>query len=135
MLSSEQPFAKPRRAAWSDLTRSPHLRIREAAIDAIARHPELGDAAVPPLVESLSSASPGLVAKAADVLRAQPALAGGRHKTDSRVAGAFRSAIDRPWSSDLVETRVALLDASAVLAIADALAFAQAAIARTRTSR
>src|SRR5262249_40178286 len=57
-------IGKSRRAAWLELARSKHLRVREAAVDAIARHAELGDAARAVLAESLAAPQAGLVATA-----------------------------------------------------------------------
>ena len=96
--------------------------MREAAVDAIGRHPELEDTARAVLAEALGAPEPGLVATAAGLIASHPEYArapapsgGGRASgqgvVDPRVGGALRSAVARPWGADLVETRAALLDA------------------------
>jgi cyclophilin family peptidyl-prolyl cis-trans isomerase/uncharacterized SAM-binding protein YcdF (DUF218 family) len=141
-------LAKTRRAPWLELTKSKHVRVREAALEAIPRHPELGPAALPVLAEALASSQPGVVATAADVVHAHPdrvyTLAASERRAaldprappptsdplrelDPGVAKAMRAALAHPWSPDLVETRVALLDASLALSLDEARPFAQAA--------
>ena len=66
------PLSKPRRAAWVELARSAHPRVRESALESMGRHPELGDAGRAALTEALSSGAPGVVAVAADVLPNSP---------------------------------------------------------------
>jgi cyclophilin family peptidyl-prolyl cis-trans isomerase len=46
---------------------------------------------------------------------------------DSRISAALRSAIARPWTEDLVETRAALVDAALSVGLDEARAFALAA--------
>jgi len=137
-----------RRAPWLALARSEHVRVREAAIEAIGRHPELGTAAPTVLAEALASPQPGVVATAADVVHAHPdrvyVLAAAERRAaldpgapppssdparelDPRVAQAMRAALAYPWSVDLVETRVALLDASLALGLDEARSYARAA--------
>jgi cyclophilin family peptidyl-prolyl cis-trans isomerase len=111
-----------RRSAWLDLARSKHVRVREAALEAIALHRELGDAAILVISEGLSSAIPGLVAKSADALRALPSRG-----LDPRIATALRGAMARGWTPDCVETRVALVDASLAAGVDGARAFAETA--------
>jgi cyclophilin family peptidyl-prolyl cis-trans isomerase len=139
-----------RRQAWATLARSPHLRVREAAIEAIGRHPELGDAAGAALTEALASDRPGLVATAAAVIHSHPdrvlVLAESERRAaldpaspppnghpqrvlDPKVARALRVAFARPWTRDLVETRLALLDAASVAGLVEGRAFAEAACA------
>jgi cyclophilin family peptidyl-prolyl cis-trans isomerase/uncharacterized SAM-binding protein YcdF (DUF218 family) len=121
----------PRRAAWLSLVRSKHIRVREAALEVMERHPELGGAAIDELAAALSSPQPGVVARAADVVQAHPervTLPGGP-AIDPRVATALRSALSHPWSADLVETRVALVDASLAVHLDDGHAYALAACA------
>jgi len=141
-------LAKTRRAPWLELTRSTHVRVREAAIDAITRHPELGAAALPVLAEALASPQSGVVATAADVVhahpdrvyvlaaserraaldpRAPPPTARPLRELDAGVAKAMRAALAHPWTDDLVETRVSLLDASLALNLDEARPYAQAA--------
>jgi cyclophilin family peptidyl-prolyl cis-trans isomerase len=137
-----------RRAAWLELVHSKHLRVREAAIEAIERHPELHDAALPVLAQGLSANEPGVVATAADVVHAHPervyVLAASERLAaldpnapppttnpardiDAGVAKGLRAAIAHAWTDDLVETRVAVLDAAIAVGIAEARPFAEAA--------
>jgi cyclophilin family peptidyl-prolyl cis-trans isomerase len=127
------PLVKARRAAWSELAHASHLRVREAALELVGRHPELGDAGRTALTEGLGSESPGVVAAAAAVVQAHPdrvfVLAESERKAaldprappptpnparelDPLTARALRAAMARPWGKDLVETRVALVDAA-----------------------
>ncbi|HTQ41222.1 MAG TPA: ElyC/SanA/YdcF family protein [Polyangiaceae bacterium] len=141
-------LTKARRAAWLELTHSAHLRVREAAIEMIERHPEAGDAALPPIADALASGQAGLVATAADVVHAHPdrmytlAASEKRAALDPAappptanplkevnvwVAKGLRDAMAHPWSEDLVETRVAVLDAALALGLDEAKPYAQAA--------
>jgi cyclophilin family peptidyl-prolyl cis-trans isomerase len=142
------PLAHARRAPWLELTRSKHVRVREAALDAITRHPELGDAALPVLAEALASGQAGVVASAADVVhahpdrcfvlaasekraaldpRAPPPTAHPARELDAGIAKAMRAALAHPWAPDLVETRVALLDAALALQLDEGKTYAQSA--------
>ena len=141
-------LTKTRRAPWLELTRSKHVRVREAALEAITRHPELGAAALPVLAEALASPQAGVVATAADVVhahpdrcyvlaaserraaldpRAPPPTADPLRELDAGVAKAMRAALAHPWPGDVVETRVSLLDASLALNLDEARPYAQAA--------
>jgi len=143
-----EPLEKARRSAWADLARSHHPRVREAALDLVARHPELGDAARAALAEALASGEPGVVAVAAGVVqahpdrvfvlarserlaaldpRAPPPTANPARELDASVATALRAAIGRPWSPDLVETRAALADAALAAGLDEGRAYARAA--------
>jgi cyclophilin family peptidyl-prolyl cis-trans isomerase len=143
-----EPLVKARRAAWAQLARSEHRRVREAALDLIARHPELGEAAVSALAEALSSEQAGVVATAAGIVQghpdrvfvlsraermaaldpgAPPPSATPTRELDPSVAAALRSAIARAWTPDLVETRVAIVDASLAVGLPEALPFAHRA--------
>lgn len=137
-----------RRAAWLDLVHSAHVRVMEAALEMIERHPELGDAALPVLAEALASGRAGVVATAADVVHghpdrafvlaaserraaldphAPPPTADPARELDARVARALKGALAHPWSEDLVETRVALLDAALAVGLEEGKTFAHAA--------
>lgn len=137
-----------RRAAWLDLVHSAHMRVREAALEVIERHPELGDAALPVLAEALAASEAGIVATAADVVHAHPdrvyVLAASERRAaldphsppptanparelDAGVAKGLRAALAHSWSEDLVETRVALLDAALAVGLDEGRAFAEAA--------
>ena len=141
-------FGKARRAAWAELARGAHLRVREAALDAIAQHPELSETARALLAQSLSASEPGLVATAANLVRAHPdrvfVLAASERRAaldprapaptglatrelDGAVAEALRTALARPWRADLVETRVAVLDAALAIGLSEGRAYAVAA--------
>jgi cyclophilin family peptidyl-prolyl cis-trans isomerase len=105
----------PRRAALAELARSVHPTVREAALDVVARHPEMTDLGRSLLVQALGSNQPGVVAKAANlvsghtdrVLTGPPA-----RELDGAVAEALRTALNHPWARDLIETRAALLEAA-----------------------
>jgi cyclophilin family peptidyl-prolyl cis-trans isomerase len=126
------PFTKARRVPWESLARSPHPRVREAALELFGRHPELGDAGRTAIADALGSDAPGVVAVASNVVQAHPdrifVLAESERKAaldpsapppsanpareiDPAVATALRAALARPWPQDVVETRVALVDA------------------------
>ena len=131
-----------RRAAWSALARSKHVRVQEAALEAIGQHPELGDHARTALAEALASKKPGLVATAAEQIHAHPdrvfalaareiraALDPANHEPpstnparelDAGVAKALAGALAHPWAEDLVETRAALLDAAMAVGLREA---------------
>jgi cyclophilin family peptidyl-prolyl cis-trans isomerase len=124
---------RPRRAAWAELARSAHPRVREAALESLGRHPELGDAGRVAIAEALASPAPGIVAVAADILQGHPdrvfVLAESERKAaldpaapppspnpareiDPVVAKALRLALGHPWREDEIETRIALVDAA-----------------------
>jgi cyclophilin family peptidyl-prolyl cis-trans isomerase len=142
------PLVHARRAAWLDLTRSAHVRIREAALGAAARHPELGDTARAAIAQGLSADAPGVVATAASLVQSHPELvfalseserraaldpssppprANPAHTLDKAVAAAIKSALARTWTEDLVETRVAVVDAAVAAGIAEGRTAAKAA--------
>jgi cyclophilin family peptidyl-prolyl cis-trans isomerase len=143
-----EPLVRARRAAWADLARGGHLRVREAALDLIARHPELGDAAPATLADALTSSDPGIVAVAAGIVQAHPdrafvlakserlaALDPGApppnahpaRELDASVAKGLRAAIARRWRPDLVETRAALVDAVLAAGLEEGRAYAREA--------
>jgi len=136
-----KPLVGERRTAWKTLVKSPHLRIREAAIEAIGRHPELTDAARVALAEALASDAPGVVATAANLVQAHPdrtmvlaererrsamdpsapaPTASPSREIDHAVAIALEAALARSWPEDLVETRVGVLDAAAAIRLPSA---------------
>jgi cyclophilin family peptidyl-prolyl cis-trans isomerase len=142
------PHSHGGRTAWSELAASKHVRVREAALEAVERHPELGDAALTALADALGSADAGVVATAAQVVvahpervlvlaarerraaldpRAPPPGPTAAHELDARIATALRAAIARPWAEDLVETRVALVDAALTLGLDEGRGFALSA--------
>jgi cyclophilin family peptidyl-prolyl cis-trans isomerase len=136
-----RPLVGDRRAAWLAFVRSPRLRLREAALESIAGHAELGDAARVALAEALESEAPGVVAVATGILQAHPdrvmvlsareirsaidpsappPTTNPSREVDHAVAMALLAAILRAWSPDLIETRVGLLDAVSALRLAPA---------------
>jgi cyclophilin family peptidyl-prolyl cis-trans isomerase/uncharacterized SAM-binding protein YcdF (DUF218 family) len=144
----QRPLVADRRAAWSALVKSPSVRVREEALEAIGRHPELGDAGRAALTEALTSTLPGVVATAADVIeshperlmvlsareirsaldpRAPPPSTNPATEIDRAAAAALEGALKREWSPDLVETRVGLLDVAAAVRLPSARAAAEKA--------
>jgi cyclophilin family peptidyl-prolyl cis-trans isomerase/uncharacterized SAM-binding protein YcdF (DUF218 family) len=142
------PLTRLRRPAWLALVHSTHRRVSEAAIEAIERHPELGDAALPVLAEALASDQAGVVATAADAVHAHPdrvqvlaesekraaldphsppPTSTAAHELDAGIARALRAALAHPWSEDLVETRLSVMDAALSAGLDEGKAFAQAA--------
>ncbi len=142
------PLTHGRRTAWLALVHSAHRRVSEAAIEAIERHPELGDAALPVLASALGSDQAGVVATAADVVHAHPdrvqvlaesekraaldphsppPTSTAAHELDAGVAKALRAALAHPWSDDLVETRLSLMDAALSAGLDEGKTFALAA--------
>jgi cyclophilin family peptidyl-prolyl cis-trans isomerase/uncharacterized SAM-binding protein YcdF (DUF218 family) len=138
---ARRPLTADRRVAWIAMTRSPRVRVREEALEAIARHPELGDAARAALNEALGSGLPGVVATAADVVQghpdrvmvlsareirgaldptAPPPTGNPSHDVDKATAAALEGALKHPWAEDLVETRVGLLDAATAVRLPSA---------------
>jgi cyclophilin family peptidyl-prolyl cis-trans isomerase len=143
-----RPLAGERRALWRALTRSDHVRVREAALEAIAQHPELGDTARAALAEALATKKGGIVATAAEVIHAHPdrvlVLAESekraaldpnappptdspRRSIDPAVLVALKADADKTWSEDLIETRAAILDAAVSVSLPGARELAQAA--------
>ncbi len=133
LAQEDAPLNRARRAALSDLGRSGHARVREAALDVVASHPEMGDAGRSLLAQALGTSEPGVVAKAAEIVRSHPervfVLAPSERRAaldplspppsgtparelDGAVAAALRGALTRPWAVDLVETRAALIEAA-----------------------
>jgi cyclophilin family peptidyl-prolyl cis-trans isomerase len=142
-------LVKARRSAWLELARETrHVRVREAAVEAIGRHPELGDLARTVLADAIGASEPGVVAMAAGVIRAHservyvlaerekraaldprapPPTPNPEREVDSHVASALRAAITLSWPEDLVETRAALLDAVLAVGLDGAHAYADRA--------
>ena len=133
-----RPLVGDRRAAWRALTKSEHVRVREAALEAIADHPELGDTARAALAEALSARKGGLVATAAELVHdhpdrvlvlsekekraaldpsAPPPTANPLRTLDPAIAAALTGALARGWPEDLVETRADLIDAAVAVSL------------------
>jgi cyclophilin family peptidyl-prolyl cis-trans isomerase/HEAT repeat protein len=136
-----RPILADRRVAWIAMSKSPRVRVREEALDAILRHPELGDSARVALTEALASGIPGVVATAADVVQghpdrvmvlsareiknaldpsAPPPTTNPSREIDRAAAAALEGALARGWPEDRVETRVGLLDAAAAVRLPSA---------------
>ncbi|MGO9712788.1 MAG: peptidylprolyl isomerase [Polyangiaceae bacterium] len=143
-----RPLVGDRRAAWRALTKSDHVKVREAALEAIAQHPELGDAARAALAEALSSKKGGIVATAGEIVHAHPdrvlvlsekekraaldpsappPTASPARTLDPAVAQALAAALAHEWPEDLVETRTAILDAAVAVSLDGARAAATVA--------
>jgi cyclophilin family peptidyl-prolyl cis-trans isomerase len=141
-----RPLTAERKTVFRHFTKSEHLRIRELAIEAIASHPELGDAAVPILVEALGSKHGGIVATAAELIHAHPervlVLAESERKAaldpkapppsanpaqevSSTVKQALVAAINARRPDSSFETRIALIEAAAAVHLPQAKQVAQ----------
>jgi cyclophilin family peptidyl-prolyl cis-trans isomerase len=141
-----RPIVGARRSAWIALARSAHSRVRESALEAIPRHPELGDAAREALAAALTSEAPGVVAVAAKVVRLHPGavfvLAASERlaaldpssppptstpatELYPPLARALRTAIARPWRHDRIETRAALFEAALEVGVEEGRAAAR----------
>ena len=129
-----RPLVRDRLAVFRTLAKSEHLRIREEAIEALAPHPEVGDAGAALLAAALASKHAGLVAAAAEMLHAHPERAMVLAESEKRaaldpksppptanpaqeiapaVAKALTAAIAESWPEDRFETRIALVEAAA----------------------
>lgn len=143
-----RPLTADRRGAFRAFARSEHLRVREAAVEAIAQHPELGETAAEVLAEALASKKAGLVATAAEVVhmhpslsyvlaekekkaaldpRAPPPTANPAQDLAPAVAKALSAALAEPWPADRFETRIALVEAAGAARHPDAKKVALAA--------
>jgi cyclophilin family peptidyl-prolyl cis-trans isomerase len=128
-----RPIAAERRKVFRALAASPHVTVREAALEAITQHPELEEAGRALLVQALAAPEPGVVATAAQAIvqhpehvltlaaserraaldpRAPPPSAHPAMDLPADLATALTQAIARPWREDALETRTSLLDAA-----------------------
>lgn len=129
-----RPLTRDRLTALRAFAKSEHLRVREDAVDALASHPEVGEAAASLIADALTSKRAGLVATAAEMLHAHPERAMVLAESEKRaaldpkappptstpaqelapaVAKALSAAIAEPWPEDRFETRIALVEAAA----------------------
>ncbi len=143
-----RPLVGERRTVFRAFAKSEHLRVREAAVEAIEQHGELGELAAEVLGEALSSKNAGLVATAAEVLhkhperayvlaakekraaldpRAPPPTATPAQDLAPAVSRSLAGALATPWPEDRFETRIALVEAAAALRHPDAKKAALAA--------
>ena len=146
----ERPIVLDRRKAFRGLATSPHVRVREAALEAIAQHPELDEAGRALLVQALAAPEPGVVATAAATIVQHPervqtlAASERRAALDPHappptahpamdlpldVSAALSRALTHAWPADAVETRTALLDAAVAVNLPDTRAAATRACA------
>jgi len=136
-----RPVGGERLKALRTLAASPRVKVREAALEAVALHPELGEHARAMLVAGLAAPEPGVVATAAETIVQHPervltlAASERRAALDPRappptshpamdlphdVAAALTQALAHAWAEDLVETRTALLDAAVAVSLPQA---------------
>ena len=136
-----RPLAGERKAVFRGFTKSEHLRVREAAIESIAQHPELGEMSAQILADALQSKNAGIVATAAEVVHMHPerarVLADSEKKaaldpkappptdnpaqqTSKVVSTALGVALAYAWPVDRFETRIALFEAAASVGHPDA---------------
>jgi len=142
---ARRPIVTDRRKAFRALVASPHLAVREAALEVIALHPELEETGRALLVEALGAPEAGVVATAAQVIvqhpehvlvlakserraaldpRAPPPTAHPAMDLPADLAAALTRAVGRAWREDAVETVAALLDAAVAVSLPDARAAA-----------
>jgi cyclophilin family peptidyl-prolyl cis-trans isomerase/HEAT repeat protein len=147
---TQRPIVTDRRKAFRALAMSPHVSVREAALEAIAQHPELEDVGRTLLVQALGATEPGVVASAAEAIaqhpervltlarserlaaldpRAPPPSAHPAMDLPAEVATALAHALGRGWRDDAVETRTSLLDAAVAVNVPEARAAATRACA------
>jgi cyclophilin family peptidyl-prolyl cis-trans isomerase len=143
---TQRPLVGERKMAWQALVRSTHVRVREAALEVIGSHGELGDAGRAALAAALGDSGTGIVATAAEVLFRHPEIAfltssqpsaglapekvqdAGNSvgsELDPALRHALASAIARDYPADAIETRVSLLAAAKALRLTEAAAFAE----------
>ncbi|MBX3222790.1 MAG: peptidylprolyl isomerase [Labilithrix sp.] len=129
-----RPVTPSRLAAFRAFAKSDHLRVREDVVEALASHPEIGDAGASVIADALTSKRAGLVATAAEMLHAHPERAMVLAESEKRaaldpksppptstpaqelapvVAKALSAAIAEKWPEDRFETRIALVEAAA----------------------
>jgi len=109
-------------AIYRALAASSHVRVREAAVELLAAHPEIDDA--PAIVaDALGAQQVGLVATAAEFVTAHPDRVSGRPKSnDADVAGKLAAALERSFGPDDVETVGDLIEAVGAIRLASASA-------------
>ena len=137
----QRPIVLDRRKAFRTLAASPHVSVREAALEAIAQHPELEDLGRTVLVQALGAPEAGVVASAAEAIaqhperaltlarserlaaldpRAPPPSTHPAIELPADVATALTRALGRSWREDAVETRTSLLDAAVAVNLPEA---------------
>lgn len=143
-----RPLSNERKNAFKAFAKSPHLRVREQAVEAIAQHAELKDIGAAVLAEALASKQAGLVAVAAEVVhmhperamvlaesekkaaldpKAPPPSTNPAQEVSKDVSKALATALAEKWPEDRYETRIALMEAAASVHHPEAKAYALAA--------
>ncbi|MET0592429.1 MAG: peptidylprolyl isomerase [Polyangiaceae bacterium] len=117
-----RPLEGKRLAAYRKLLVSPHARVREAAIELLAAHPEVEE--TPAIIEAaLVSKEVGVIATAAEFITAHPERVAARAAAvspDAQAIGAvlpgvatkLKEAMNRKWAPDDVETLGSLAEAA-----------------------
>lgn len=114
------PLTLARGRRFRELAESPHPRVRQAALQMLAAHPEAVEAHVV-LARALTAAESGTVATAAQILSAYPARAtpgageGDTPAPHKEVAAALMKALELERPADALETRAALINAAGAL--------------------
>lgn len=129
-----RPLTHARLDVFRRLAKSEHVRIREAAIEMLGSHAEIGEAGTTILADALGAKHGGLVASAAEVLHAHPERAMVLSPREKRAAldprsppptaapemviapvieKALSDAMATSWPEDRFETRISLLEAAA----------------------
>ena len=145
-----RPLVENRKKAWIAFSNSENVRIREETLESIGDHPELNDAARNALASALASKKPGVVTTAADLIKQHPdrvlvisakAIAATldpnspppkvgsapARSVDPDISRAISDALAEPWAADLIETRIALIDAAVAIDLKGAREAAQRA--------
>ena len=143
-----RPIVAERRKVFRALAASPHVTVREAALEAITQHPELEEAGRALLVQALAAPEPGVVATAAQAIgqhpehvltlaakerraaldpRAPPPSSHPAMELPPELATALTQALSRTWREDALETRTSLLDAAVAVSLPKVRDFAQRA--------
>jgi cyclophilin family peptidyl-prolyl cis-trans isomerase len=121
-----RPIEGRRLTLYRKLVDSPHPRVREAAIELLAAHPEVEE--TPSIVaRALGAKEVGVVATAAEFIAAHPQRVAGRVGAPSaadaktslergailpEIATKLTEALARPWAPDDVETLGTLVEAA-----------------------
>ena len=150
-----KPLVGERRKVFRALSVSAHVRVREAALEAIGQHPELEETGRALLVQGLAAEHPGVVATAAlgivqhpeRVLvlaaserragldpRAPPPSTHPAMELTADVRAALTRALERTWHEDAAETRTSLLDAAVAVSLPEGRALAPRACEDTNVT-
>jgi cyclophilin family peptidyl-prolyl cis-trans isomerase len=125
------PLVGSRRAAWLELARSPFGRVREAALELMAGHEELGQWGRKALADALGDRDAGVVATAARFVAARPervfatdvatppmrGVAPGHLDASVEAALGLALASASSWPPDRVEARIDVLRAALVVGL------------------